>query len=293
MMMPRPTQTSSFYIPFHDMGDEMDLAMDLDMDLGMDPYEPMPWPVDSPPGPFLPPGRHRMDSTPSMASEFSNIHDLTHPQSRALYMHMDGMMSSSLDESYPFDDNGIMTPTPDHLMYHPYPEPHIMLPSQDKHFATQPPKGRELSLAAQSTHTLSPTLTEAALLPPSVLATTPGLPTTENTATQPTLSVNTATVEPETEAAGILPLDPNGLIPINSLDDLDSLEADLLLAQKDWGSVPDEYQEPPFGFFPGESPRLALTYVPPPPLPMPHPRRQIGLPQITNRSVVTTLSMYP
>jgi hypothetical protein len=78
------------------------------------------------------------------------------------------------------------------------------------------------------------------------------------------------------------------------LDELDALEADLLFAQRDWGSVPDEYQEPPFGFFPGESPRLALTYIPPSPPPVPPPRRHLGLPQAaSNRSVVSTLSMYP
>jgi hypothetical protein len=85
----------------------------------------------------------------------------------------------------------------------------------------------------------------------------------------------------------------SGDIPIGSLDELDAIEADLLFAQKDWGSIPDEYQEPPFGFFPGESPRLALSYVPPPPLPTPPPRRQLGIPQISNKSVVTTLSLYP
>ncbi|KAG0230097.1 histone deacetylase [Actinomortierella wolfii] len=62
------------------------------------------------------------------------------------------------------------------------------------------------------------------------------------------------------------------------LDELDVMEADLLFAQKDWGAIPDEYQEPPFGFFPGEMPRLAMSYVPPPPLPTPPPRRRIEVP---------------
>ncbi|KAG0231112.1 hypothetical protein BGX31_005642 [Mortierella sp. GBA43] len=317
-MMPHPSQMSSFYIPFHDMGDDMDLAMDLDMELGMDPHGPMPWPMDSSPGPFVPPGRHRMDSTPSVTSDFSTLNDLTHPQIRTPYLYMDGMIPNGLEESYSFDDNGEMTPMSEHPEYPSFPiesdtqfdpripgtqyhstmqlppQPSEQLPLQQQNQPSQSqgqplpqsPTDREVSMAPPSTYTLSPTLTEAADPVPSKLTETPGPPATQDTAVPalinaaPSKDVNSNT--------------SNGVDkPISSLDDLNSFEADLLLAQKDWGSIPDEYQEPPFGFFPGESPRLALSYVPPPPPPTPPPKRLIAFPQVTNRSVVTTLSMYP
>ncbi|KAF9986092.1 hypothetical protein BGZ65_008795 [Modicella reniformis] len=328
-MMPHHSHMPSFYIPFHDMPDDMDMTMDFDMDLGMEPHGRMPWSMNSPPGSFLPPppplGRHRMDTSVSMSSDFATMNDLAHhPHSRMPYMDMDSMTPNPLEESYSFDDHGDMTPMLEYPEYTPYPSHpsyvpmtpedqhpsmmHLPLQSQQqqqpssqipRHPVTQLPRQREVSMT-QSTYSLSPTLTETAPTL-STLATTPGPLSTEDTAVA-TVTATTATAvpRPPTTTAGAttssittaIPAD-NRDIPISSLDDLDLIEADLLLAQKDWGSIPDEYQEPPFGFFPGEAPRLALSYVPPPPLPTPPPRRLIGFSQITNRSVVTTLSMYP
>ncbi|KAG0365229.1 glucose repression transcription factor [Gamsiella multidivaricata] len=305
-MMPHSNQPSSFYIPLSDMGDDdMEMAMDFDMDLGMDPHGRIPWPIDSYPNSFMAPGRHRLNSMASMESELSSMNDIAHPQSRNGYMHMDVMTPNPLDDPYQFDENGIMTPIMDHPGYSPYPpqsqnphssrapgdsqtSTHTYIPSQhlqqqqqqqqlllsSREPFAQYSSERELSMAAQSTYSLSPTLTEAAA---------PALAT---------LTSAPRALIPDEAAAAALQMD-TGDIPIGSLDELDAIEADLLFAQRDWGSIPDEYQEPPFGFFPGESPRLALSYVPPPPLPTPPPRRHFGFPQISNKSVVTTLSMYP
>ncbi|KAF9282226.1 hypothetical protein BGZ68_006115 [Mortierella alpina] len=303
-----PSQPSSFYIPLHDTGDEeMGMSMDFDLDLGMNPHGRMSWPAASPglsppPNPFMMPERQRMDSMASMSSEFSAMNDPRNP-----YMHLDVMPPGSIDESYQFDESAIMTPVLDHPDYDPYPSqvqhqvqhplrPSMAQPSLSQAYfqaqyqqqASQQPSrqfsqmsgDREVSMTAQSNYSLSPTLTEAVA---------------------PTLSALTAAPAPvgaqDMAAAAAAANDALDIgsedIPLGSLDELDAIEADLLFAQKDWGSIPDEYQEPPFGFFPGESPRLALTYVPPPPLPTPPPRRQLGIPQVSNKSVVTTLSMYP
>ncbi|KAF9558380.1 hypothetical protein EC968_007117 [Mortierella alpina] len=301
-----PNQPSSFYIPLHDTGDdEMAMSMDFDMDLGMNSHGRMSWPAASPglsppPNPFMMPERHRMDSMASMSSEFSAMNDPRNP-----YMHLDVMPPGSIDEAYQFDESAIMTPVLDHPDYDPYPpqiqhqvqhpsRPSLAQPSlsqayfqaqyqqqasqQSSRQLSQMSRDREVSMAAQSNYSLSPTLTEAAAPTLSALTTAPAPMGSQAIAA----AAN----------AGALDIG-SGDIPLNSLDELDAIEADLLFAQKDWGSIPDEYQEPPFGFFPGESPRLALTYVPPPPLPTPPPRRQLGIPQVSNKSVVTTLSMYP
>ncbi|KAF9351599.1 hypothetical protein BGX26_010428 [Mortierella sp. AD094] len=303
---PHSNYLSSFYIPLHEMGeDELDMAMDFDMDLGMDPHGRFPWPMVSPgmspPNPFMVPGRHRLDSMASIGSDLSAMNDLAHSQSRNPYMHMEGMTANSLDEPYQFDENGVLMPILDHSGYSPYPPQsqrsypprgpngqHATLqayahqylqqqssPSSRRPFS-QPDRERELSLAAQSTYSLSPTLTDAAV------------PTLEAT-----LASNLGSALTAEEAANAAFQMDTGDIPVGSLDELDAIEADLLFAQKDWGSIPDEYQEPPFGFFPGESPRLALSYIPPPPLPTPPPRRNLAIPLVSNKSVVTTLSMYP
>ncbi|KAF9115136.1 hypothetical protein BGW39_003139, partial [Mortierella sp. 14UC] len=310
--MPPSNQPSSFYIPLHDIGeDELDMAMDFDMDFGLDP-QGRPWsavsPGFSPPNPFGGPHRHRMDSMASVSSDFSAMNDPNNLHSRNAYMHMDLMAPNSLDDSYQFDENALMTPVFENPPYGVYPsQPLHQTPSRPP--GTQhPPQGypqqqqhkhqqqhqqqqqqqqalhqapqqqmrdREASMAAPSNYSLSPTLTDAAAPTLTTLAPTPGSMMLEDSAAAVVMQMST------------------GDIPIGSLDELDAIEADLLFAQKDWGSIPDEYQEPPFGFFPGESPRLALSYVPPPPLPTPPPRRHLGIPQVSNKSVVTTLSLYP
>ncbi|KAF9183504.1 hypothetical protein BGZ51_004008 [Haplosporangium sp. Z 767] len=298
-------QPSSFYIPLHDAGEDgLDMAMDFDMDLGVDPHGRMSWPAVSPgfspPNPFMLLERHRMDSMASVSSDFSSAND-HHTQPRNPYLHMDAMPPGTLDEPYQFDENETMTPVFEHpgfdihtgqtqhphstrpLMTHGASQPYFPHQQQQQQKSSRQPftqasRDRELSLAAQSAYSLSPTLTEAVAPTLSTLGTTPGPMSAEEAAAAAT--------------AAALQIGA-GDIPMGSLDDLDAMEADLLFAQKDWGSIPDEYQEPPFGFFPGESPRLALSYIPPPPLPTPPPRRLLGLPQVSNRSVVTTLSMYP
>ncbi|KAF9104598.1 hypothetical protein BGX27_010020 [Mortierella sp. AM989] len=301
-MMPHSNQSSSFYIPLNEMGeDEMDMAMDFDMDLSMDPHGRFSWPMTSPglspPNPFMAPGRHRLDS---MGSDLSSLNDLAHAQSRNLYMHIDAMTASSLDEACQLDENGSMAPILDPPGYIPYTsqtqrsflprglnvqhsQPYVpqylqqqqISPTSRRPFV-QADRERELSLAAQSIYSQSPTLTDAAA---------PTLGTT--------LASNLGSTLTAEEAPNVALQMDTGDIPIGSLDELDAIEADLLFAQKDWGSIPDEYQEPPFGFFPGESPRLALSYIPPPPLPTPPPRRNLAIPMVSNKSVVTTLSMYP
>ncbi|KAG0051809.1 hypothetical protein BGZ83_003285 [Gryganskiella cystojenkinii] len=177
-----------------------------------------------------------------------------------------------------------------------------------------PVQDRELSMTAVSTYSGSPTLTESALdglpEPPTTSGVTSHKPVLKNPATKATLTgpastmiavTNNTTKDVLAMASSAIPSTQPGIANSGpqvsngfDLDELDAIEADLLFAQRDWGSIPDEYQEPPFGFFPGESPRLALTYIPPPPLPAPHPRRNLGFPRVAaNRSVVTTLSMYP
>ncbi|KAF8928390.1 hypothetical protein BGZ47_001661 [Haplosporangium gracile] len=313
--MPPPNQPSSFYIPLHDIGeDELDMAMEFDMDFGLDP-QGRPWPAVSPgfspPNPFGGSHRHRMDSMASVSSDFSAMNDPNHLHPRNAYMHMDLMAPNSLDDPYQFDESALMTPVFNNPPYGVYPsQPLHQIPTRP--LGTQhPPQGypqqqhkqqqqlqqqqqhqqqqhqtshqqpqqqtrdRELSMAAPSNYSLSPTLTDVAAPTLTTLAPTPGSMILEDSAAAAVMQMNA------------------GDIPIGSLDELDAIEADLLFAQKDWGSIPDEYQEPPFGFFPGESPRLALSYVPPPPLPTPPPRRHLGIPQISNKSVVTTLSLYP
>ncbi|KAF9954116.1 hypothetical protein BGZ72_004912 [Mortierella alpina] len=309
--MPHPShssQPSSFYIPLSDTGDdEMGMAMDFDMDLGINPHGRMSWPAASPglsppPNPLMMSERHRMDSMASMSSEFSAMNDPRNP-----YMQLDVMPPGSIDEAYQFDESAIMTPVLDHPDYDPYPpqiQHHVQHPSrppasqqalsqayfqaqyqqqasqQSSRLFSQMSRDREVSMAAQSNYSLSPTLTEAAAPPLSALTAAPA-------------PIGAQDIAAAAAAANSALDIGSGDIPLGSLDELDAIEADLLFAQKDWGSIPDEYQEPPFGFFPGESPRLALTYVPPPPLPTPPPRRQLGIPQVSNKSVVTTLSMYP
>ncbi|KAF9917098.1 glucose repression transcription factor [Lobosporangium transversale] len=300
-MIPHSYHTSSFYIPLQDMGDdEMDMAMNLDMDLDMDPHEHTPWSMASPglsppPNPFVVDanGRHRLESVASMESDLISLHD--HMQ------HIDTPIGSgSFEDPYAFEENGLMAPIMDHPAYaflHPsqsrYPYirsrvpsgqhshiPHqpqqVQQPQQQSRPSHQPPplstRGREPSMTAQSAYSLPPTPTE-----------TPA----------PTLIQSTLVPALETSEGANAPTTDTCDMPIGSLDELDAIEADLLFAQKDWGSIPDEYQEPPFGFFPGESPRLALSYIPPPPLPTPPPRRNLTFPQISNNSVVATLSMYP
>ncbi|KAG0359122.1 hypothetical protein BGX24_005825 [Mortierella sp. AD032] len=303
--MPPPNQPSSFYIPLHDMGeDELDMAMDFDMDFGLDPPG-RPWPAASPgfspPNPFGGSHRHRMDSMASVSSDFSAMNDPNQLHPRNAYMHMDLMGPNSLDDPYQFDENALMTPVFENAAYGVYPSqslhqtpsrplgtqhPPQGYPQQQQHkqqqqqqtlhqMPQQQMRDREVSMAAPSNYSLSPTLTDAAAPTLNTLAPTPGSTMLEDSAAAAVMQMST------------------GDIPIGSLDELDAIEADLLFAQKDWGSIPDEYQEPPFGFFPGESPRLALSYVPPPPLPTPPPRRHLGIPQVSNKSVVTTLSLYP
>jgi hypothetical protein len=241
----------------------------------------------------------------SVSSDFSTMNDPNHLHPRNAYMHMDLMAPNPLDDPYQFDENALMTPVLDDPPYGVYPsQPLHQTPSrplgaqhtpqgylqqnhkqqqqqqqQQQHTShqqsQQQTRDRELSMAAPSNYSLSPTLTDAAAPTLTTLAPTPGSVMLQDSAAAAVMQMNA------------------GDIPIGSLDELDAIEADLLFAQKDWGSIPDEYQEPPFGFFPGESPRLALSYVPPPPLPTPPPRRQIGIPQVSNKSVVTTLSLYP
>ncbi|KAG0327432.1 hypothetical protein BGZ99_007652 [Dissophora globulifera] len=296
----------SFYVPLHEMGDEdLDMSMDFDMDLGIDPYGRAVWPIDSPS--FSPPlnaymasGRPRMVSMASISSDFSN---------------MDAMDADPFDDPYQFDETGMMMPMSDHHFY-----PHYMPPSQHPYLSRAPgtqsfasplhrqslnsaQREREISMAAQSNYSLSPILAEAAAPTLTALAPTSGSLATRNiTNTAATTTTTAATAAATTastgsaieDAAESLRIDMTGgdiPLPIGSLDELDAFEADLLFAQKDWGSIPDEYQEPPFGFFPGESPRLALSYIPPPPLPVPPPRRLLNFPEISNKSVVTTLSI--
>ncbi|GJJ73952.1 hypothetical protein EMPS_06310 [Entomortierella parvispora] len=173
---------------------------------------------------------------------------------------------------------------------------------------------REVSMTAISTYSSSPTMTDPVedpmpeiptAIPSSTHESTAGtsvVSTAANNGTTATAKASEDAVAKESITAAStattsLVGGPSGGTQINNvfdLDELDAIEADLLFAQRDWGSAPDEYQEPPFGFFPGESPRLALTYIPPPPPPVPPPRRHLGLPRVAaNRSVVTTLSMYP
>ncbi|KAG0197206.1 glucose repression transcription factor [Mortierella sp. GBA30] len=332
-----PGQASSFYIPLHDTGeDDMGMTMDFDMDLSMNPHGRMSsWPATASPclSPPLPPQnpfavseRHRMDSMASISSDFSAMNDPRNP-----YMHLDVMPppSSSFDDPYSFDENGIMTPIIDHPDYDPYPLPtqhqlqqypsrvsgippssaqayfqaqyqqqqqqqqqQLQASQQSGRPLTQMSRDRDVSMAAQSNYSLSPTLTEAAA--PTLSAMGDVTPAPMGTEVEESTSNPSALAADDGAVAATVALElGSGDIPLGSLDELDAIEADLLFAQKDWGSIPDEYQEPPFGFFPGESPRLALSYKPPPPLPTPPPRRQLGIPQISNKSVVTTLSMYP
>ncbi|KAF9585786.1 glucose repression transcription factor, partial [Lunasporangiospora selenospora] len=282
-------QPMSFYIPLHDAGDEeLDMAMDFDMDLGMDPQGRMGWPVGTAQGfnprdAFLASERHRMDSMMPIPGEFVGTGDASHSQGRGLYMRMDSM--PQLDDAYQFDDNGLMTPVFDHPDYDRYPphlqgqhsygqrpssyfpqqpsqQPQSLQPQQQhpiqRHSMSHPQESveRELSMAATSTYSLSPVLGD--LHAPPVITSNNAISVTPGTMSTTGADESLALPLDATATAEMLHMNTDA-IPIGSLDELDAIEADLLFAQKDWGSIPDEYQEPPFGFFPGESPRLALS----------------------------------
>lgn len=295
---PRQSQHGSFYIPLQDTtedGRELSMEMDMEMDLTDD----LSWqmmasqgisPADNTnhqgflmEGKFIQGHRQRMDSMASISSDFSAVNDMDHHHSRSSMSYMGMSGNNATPPPHPSGDlyamSGMTTPGLEHHAQFQQ-QARAMGPPGAYPQMPYTPREREMSFA-QSTYSLSPTMTDSML---------------------PSSSVDMANMNSDLLGQSMTsnalqmggPLGNDGFpIPIASIDDLDAVEADLLFAQKDWGSIPDEYQEPPFGFFPGESPRLALSYVPPPPMPQPPPRRHLNFPTINNQSVVTTLSMYP
>ncbi|KAF9331158.1 hypothetical protein BG006_005973 [Podila minutissima] len=295
---PRQNQHGSFYIPLQDTtedGRELSMEMDMEMDLADDlSWQMMASQGISPAddtnhqgfmmdGKFIQGHRQRMDSMASISSDFSAVNDMdrNHSRSPMSYMGMNG--NNATPPPHPPGDlypmNGMTTPGLEHHAQFQQ-QARAMGPLGAYPQMPYTPREREMSFA-QSTYSLSPTMTDSMLPSSSMDMTNMNSDLLGQSMTSNALQMGG-------------PMGNDGFpIPIASIDDLDAVEADLLFAQKDWGSIPDEYQEPPFGFFPGESPRLALSYVPPPPMPQPPPRRQLHFPTINNQSVVTTLSMYP
>ncbi|KAF9388989.1 hypothetical protein CPB97_012200 [Podila verticillata] len=291
---PRQGQHGSFYIPLQDStedGRELSMELDMEMDLADDlSWQMMASQGISPDanhqgfmmdGKFNQGHRQRMDSMASMSSDFSAVNDMDHhPRSSMSYM---GMNGNNATPPHPSGDSyamGMATPGLEHQAQFQQ-QARAMGPPGAYPQMPYTPREREMSFA-QSTYSLSPTMTDNMLPSSSV-----------DMASMNTDLLGQSMSSNALQMGGPMGNDGQFPIPIASIDDLDAVEADLLFAQKDWGSIPDEYQEPPFGFFPGESPRLALSYVPPPPMPQPPPRRHLNFPTINNQSVVTTLSMYP